>query len=100
MEGDENESEILKRSDNCRHVEKSEVDDREVLEKRNAVCAFDCDCGKVYIGETGRTLKTRMDEHKAAVNKVRKTPGFGLWNEKGEGNEGWKGETGKGEGEI
>ena len=30
VEGDEDESEILERSGNCRHVEQSEVEDREV----------------------------------------------------------------------
>jgi hypothetical protein len=28
-----------------------------------------CECGKVYIGETGRTLDTRLQEHKRSVQK-------------------------------
>ena len=43
-----------------------------MLEKRGVVYAFDCDCGKSYIGETGRTLEERMNEHKGAIRRMMK----------------------------
>ena len=29
-----------------------------------------CDCGRMYIGETGRCLSVRIQEHKRAVNTL------------------------------
>ena len=34
---------------------------------KGVIYSIPCDCGKVYIGETGRTLKDRLGEHKRAV---------------------------------
>ena len=33
------------------------------LEKTNVIYNFDCDCGLSYIGETKRSLGTRINEH-------------------------------------
>ena len=33
------------------------------------VYAIDCSCGKKYIGETKRTLNTRLSEHQAAARR-------------------------------
>ena len=39
-------------------------------EKKGVVYIIPCqDCTKVYVGETGRTLKKRMSEHKQAVKR-------------------------------
>ena len=38
--------------------------------KKGVVYEVPCqDCGEVYVGETGRTLKKRISEHKQAVKK-------------------------------
>jgi predicted GIY-YIG superfamily endonuclease len=31
------------------------------------VYSIPCDCGKVYIGETGRSVQTRLKEHNADI---------------------------------
>ena len=36
-------------------------------EKIGVTYRIPCECGAVYIRETGRTLKTRIAEHKRAV---------------------------------
>ena len=36
---------------------------------KGVVYKIDCSCGQSYIGETGRTLSTRVKEHKKAVEK-------------------------------
>jgi hypothetical protein len=33
------------------------------------ICSIPCSCGKSYIGETGRTLETRVKEHKNSLKK-------------------------------
>ena len=38
------------------------------MEKSGVVYEVPCSCGKVYIGETKRTLETRMKEHRAAAS--------------------------------
>ena len=37
------------------------------MEKSGVVYEVPCSCGKAYIGETKRTLETRMKEHRAAA---------------------------------
>jgi hypothetical protein len=38
---------------------------------RNLVCtAIPCECGLVYIGETGRNLSVRLKEHKTNCEKA------------------------------
>ena len=32
---------------------------------------IDCSCGRIYIGETGRSLKTRLKEHAADIKNDR-----------------------------
>ena len=34
---------------------------------KGGIYSIPCDCGKVYIGETGRPLKDRLGEHKRSV---------------------------------
>ena len=34
---------------------------------KNCVYSIPCSCGKIYKGETGRTLKVRLEEHRKAV---------------------------------
>ena len=34
---------------------------------KGVIYSIPCYCGKVYIGETGQTLKDRLGEHKRAV---------------------------------
>ena len=36
-------------------------------EKIGVIYRIPCECGTIYIGKTGRTLKTRIAEHKRAV---------------------------------
>jgi len=38
-------------------------------DSRNCVYEIPCECGRKYIGETCRTLQTRVREHKACVKK-------------------------------
>ena len=37
------------------------------FEKTGVIYAVHCECGGTYIGETGRTFKIRMSEHKRAI---------------------------------
>ena len=39
-------------------------------EQKCVVCRVPCECGSVYIGETGRQMRTRIEEHKKAVLKA------------------------------
>ena len=34
---------------------------------KGVVYSLECECGSKYVGETGRTLATRLKEHKRAV---------------------------------
>ena len=46
-------------------------------QKKGVVYEVPCgDCEKSYIGETGRTLKKRIDEHKGSVWREDKTMGL------------------------
>ena len=47
-------------------------DKREIIENKNAIFGISCkedNCNARYIGETGRTVGIRMDEHRRAVSK-------------------------------
>ena len=37
-----------------------------------------CECGRVYVGETGRTLKQRITEHKRAVKNADSNSGLAV----------------------
>ena len=39
--------------------------------KNKGVYSIPCDCGKVYIGETGRSIQTRLKEHNADITHNR-----------------------------
>ena len=39
-------------------------------EQKCVVYRVPCECGSVYVGETGRQMKTRIEEHKRAVMKA------------------------------
>ena len=39
-------------------------------EQKCVVYRVPCECGSVYVGETGRQMKTRNEEHKRAVMKA------------------------------
>ena len=39
-------------------------------EQKCVVYRVSCECGSVYVGETGRQMKTRIEEHKRAVMKA------------------------------
>ena len=43
--------------------------DRQDPQRRPGVYRIPCQCGKVYIGETGRDLPTRLNEHRAHGRK-------------------------------
>ena len=43
---------------------------RNSLDHKGVVYSIPCECGKEYIGETGRTPTQRMSEHKRAVINV------------------------------
>ena len=40
---------------------------RDPYKQKGVVYSIPCECGKEYVGETGRTLHQRMTEHKRAV---------------------------------
>ena len=37
--------------------------------KAGVVYQYQCQCGKIYVGETGRTLGTREMDHRRAISK-------------------------------
>ena len=53
---------------------------------KNCVYSIPCSCGKIYKGETGHTLKVRLEEHRKTVvrNEIEKL-GMAdhIWKEKG-----------------
>lgn len=51
----------------CMRSVKDEVDKHQL----KGVYKIDCSCGKRYIGETGRSLKTRLKEHGADIKNER-----------------------------
>lgn len=44
--------------------------DQENKESKSGIYRIECSCGEVYIGQTGRTLKQRLYEHKNACKKA------------------------------
>ena len=47
-------------------------DKREIIENKNSIYSISCkedNCNARYIGETGRTVGIRMDEHRRSVSK-------------------------------
>ena len=51
---------------------------REQYEIKGVIYSIPCECGRVYIGETGRTLKQRISEHKRAVKNQDKNNGIAV----------------------
>ena len=45
---------------------------------KGVVYRIPCECGRVYVGETGRTLKQRITEHKRAVKNVDSNNGMAV----------------------
>ena len=45
-------------------------DKRERCQKAGLVYQYECECKKVYIGETGRSIKSREMEHKRAIRNM------------------------------
>jgi hypothetical protein len=43
--------------------------DREAQQEKQCVYNIPCDCGRCYIGETGRPLEVRIKEHKYNVTQ-------------------------------
>ena len=58
---------VNKPGKNLRHMLVKPKDSREMKENTGLVYQYECSCKKVYIGETGRSLKTRESEHKRAI---------------------------------
>ena len=52
---------------NLRGILVKPKDSREKKANTGVVYQYECQCGKVYVGETGRSLKTREGEHKRAI---------------------------------
>ena len=45
---------------------------------KGVVYMIPCECGRVYVGETGRTLKQRITEHKRAVKNADSNNGLAV----------------------
>ena len=53
-------------------------------DRMGVIYKIPCECGDVYIGETGRNLKQRMEEHKRAVRKADPSNAIaGVWSPTG-----------------
>ena len=52
---------------NLRNLLVKPKDRREKTSNAGLVYQYECECKKVYVGETGRSLKTRENEHKRAI---------------------------------
>ena len=58
---------VFKTSLTLRHCLMKAKTPRNPQESKGVICSIPCECGKEYIGETGRTLCQPMTEHKRAV---------------------------------
>ena len=45
---------------------------------KGVVYKIPCECGRVYVGETGRTLKQRMTEHKQTIRNADNNDGLAV----------------------
>ena len=45
-------------------------DKRATCKKVGLVYQYECECGKIYIGETCRSIETREKEHKRAIRNM------------------------------
>jgi PHD/YefM family antitoxin component YafN of YafNO toxin-antitoxin module len=71
------EAKISYRPQNKMQQHYSKMKDKpKTMERSKVIYKVDCECGKDYIGQTGRKLSTRIDEHKKYIEK--KTPKSGL----------------------
>ena len=43
----------------------------ESTKQNGVVCKIPCECGKVYIGETGRSMRERINEHDRDIRFAR-----------------------------
>ena len=55
---------------NLRHILSKPKDKREKHQNKGVVYRYTCQCGKLYIGETCRTIKTRQQEHMRAITNA------------------------------
>ena len=58
---------VNKPGKNLRHMLVKPKDRREMTDNTGLVYQYECSCKRVYIGETGRSLRTREREHKRAI---------------------------------
>ena len=62
--------EVRHRSSNKLHSSLHTYKDRKRKNTQPGVYKIPCECGKVYIGETGRSFNTRFKEHKACQDTM------------------------------
>ena len=55
---------------NLKNMLVSPKDKREKCQNSGLVYQYECECGKVYVGETCRTIRTREKEHKRAIRNL------------------------------
>ena len=48
------------------------------MNTKGVVYRIACECGRVYVGETGRALKQRINEHKRAVKNADNNKGLAV----------------------
>ena len=58
---------VTKPGTNLRKMLVRAKDRREKDQNSGLVYQYQCECGKIYVGETCRTLRTREKEHKRAI---------------------------------
>ena len=50
----------------------------DLVNTKGVVYKIPCECGRVYVGETGRTLKQRVTKHKQAVKNAESNNGLAV----------------------